>query len=448
MNMTLVPTGSFLIRTRATGSLDAILASCVGITIYDPEAEVGGLIHLLLPEPVNPAGSRNPEKYASTGLPIFLRTLCDAGASLGRMQASMAGGALVEPLSELDLILDIGGRTAEVAEKILDYNGIKVQRRETGGLLGCRLRLDLNTWESSIEPLGVLENNSCVEDLRIPSEDELDRKIERVKPIPQVALKLVRMINDPQYEVKDLAGEVLKDQVLSAKVLRLCNSVFFGLKSRVDSIDRAIVLLGDKRFLRLAVSASLEDIFPEKGGYSLCKGGIYHHALGMAMLLETLAGFYGRVSPGIAYTAGLLHDIGKVVLDQFLGPVLPLFYRRMNGEGIGLVRLEKDSFGFDHAEAGLRLAKRWGLPLSLRDAIGYHHCPERAKDAPELAELVYLGELIGSKVLPGKDLEHLDKDELAMRLKIMGMKRDEFSRLIDLVPKELFLASSSEAAMA
>jgi len=441
----LVSTGSYQISARTEGTLDAILASCVGISIYDPEAEVGGLIHLLLPEPVNPSGSRNPEKYASTGLPLFLKALCEQGASTDRMKASVAGGALVEPLSELDLILDIGGRTADIAEKILESEGIKVKRSETGGVLGCRMSLDLNTWGTSVEPLGVLEDDSHVEHIKIPGAEELDRRIESVKPIPQVALKLIRMINDAQYEVKDMAVEVSKDQVLCAKVLRMCNSVFFGLKKRVDSIDRAIILLGDKRFLRLAVSASLEDIFPERGGYSLCKGGIYYHAVGMAMLLEKLAKSYGGISTGIAYTAGLLHDIGKVVLDQFLGPFLPLFYRRMNGEGTALVRLEKDSFGFDHGEAGLRLAEQWKLPGNLRDAIGHHHSPEKAEEARDLAELVYLGELISSKVLPGNDLEHLDKGGLERRLKAIGIDQDGFSRAIDLVPDELFQTQGLES---
>lgn len=89
----------------------------------------------------------------------------------------------------------------------------------------------------------------------------------------------------------------------------------------MDSVDRALVVFGEKRLLQLAVSASLESLFPGSlCGYSLCKGGVYQHAMGTSVIAEKLANFTGRTAPDLAYTGGLLHDIGKVVMDQYMTP--------------------------------------------------------------------------------------------------------------------------------
>jgi chemotaxis receptor (MCP) glutamine deamidase CheD len=148
-----VASGSFHIGYRQSMLLQAFLGSCVGVVVYDLAAEIGGMIHLLLPEPVNPASGFQAERYASTGLPIFLKALNDAGASPEKMQAVVAGGALVDPVSEQELALDIGGRTADVVKNILFEQKIKINQSETGGFFACALHLNMESWETRIQPV-------------------------------------------------------------------------------------------------------------------------------------------------------------------------------------------------------------------------------------------------------------------------------------------------------
>jgi chemotaxis receptor (MCP) glutamine deamidase CheD len=150
-----VPSGSFHFGSRQSIQLQAFLGSCVGVAIYDLAAEIGGMIHLLLPEPVNPSSRFQAERYASTGLPIFIKALNDAGASPGKMQAVVAGGALVDPVSEQDLALNIGSRTADVVKNILCEEKIKINQSETGGLFACTLNLNMQNWETRIQPVGL-----------------------------------------------------------------------------------------------------------------------------------------------------------------------------------------------------------------------------------------------------------------------------------------------------
>ena len=114
-----VASGSYYLGKNQARLLNACLGTCVGVALFDKKAGVGGLIHLLLPEPITLESTFQPEKYASNGLPIFLNALYEAGASKEHLRAWIAGGALVGPILQRDLDFDIGGRTAEVARNIL-----------------------------------------------------------------------------------------------------------------------------------------------------------------------------------------------------------------------------------------------------------------------------------------------------------------------------------------
>lgn len=434
-----VASGSYVVSGPKAEVVEAYLGTCVGLTLCDRQARVGGLIHILLPEPTGWDNPSQPGTYATTGLPVFLRALVDAGASETKLEACVAGGALVGPLSELDLDLNIGGRTAEVVEQFLAGHRIPIQKTETGGFFTCRIGLDLRSLETDIAPLGPgLKTTQEKPHLR-PTPEEIDATLERVRPIPQIAIKIMKMVQDNRRSFRDMAKEIRQDQVLSARVIRLCRSALFGMKQGVDSIDRALVVLGEKRFLQLVVSASVEDFYPLNGdGYSLCKGGLYKHALGMAVISEVLANFTGKASCDIAYTAGLLHDIGKVVLDQYIARASGLFYRRTQLEGMNATAAEKELFGVTHNEVGGRLAERWALPEVLTDVILHHHHPEQATVHPDMVHLVYLADLIMSRFMAGQEMERLETDSLSSRLKTLGLSARNFPEIVDGIPRGLF----------
>lgn len=418
--------------------LEAYLGSCVGVAIHDREAQVGGLAHFLLPEPTGMDCFWQPETYAATGLPLFLDALERAGASPARMEAVLAGGALVGVLSECDLELDIGGRTADVVEKVLRRKGVPIGTQETGGFFTCRLGLNLETLQCQITPFGPDLAGDSHEEFVPLSLERLRKSLQKVSPIPQIALKIIRMIRHQTYDMKQVAEETRRDQVISAKVIRLCNSPRFGIKT--DAIDRALVMVGEKRLMQFILTAALEDFFPERDvGYSICKGGLYKHALGTAMTAEGLANFTGLVSPDIAYTAGLLHDIGKVVLDQYISPVAPLFYRRTQMSGMSLIDVEKEAFGMSHDEAGGLLAEQWGLSESLADAIRHHHLPENSTVNQELTHHIYLADLLMSRFMAGQELERIDTKALRPRLERIGIRPEQLPVIVDRMPRQVLL---------
>jgi len=429
-----VAAGSFYIGSTKSLILHAYLGTCVGVALYDTEAGVGGLIHLLLPEPISQGETFHPEKYASIGFPIFLKALYDAGASPEKLKACIAGGALVGPLKNYDFELDIGGRTVECVMQFITDEKIQIEKSETGGFFTCCLSINMQNWNCRIEPIGIDKLEANI-DFKIPEAKEISRAIRDLQPIPQVALKILRMINEDIYEIDALTKEIRKDQVISARTLQLCNSAIFSNRKKIESLEHAVVMLGQGFLLKFVISASLNNFFSQCGmGYSLCKGGIYHHAISTAIIAEKLADLTGKISPSLAYTAGLLHDIGKVVLDQYIYADFPLFYRQLNEERKNLTEIEKNVLGIDHTEVGSDLAHSWSLPESLAETIRYHHRPENTVQNNELVDIVYLADLLMSRFHTSLELERLNTEVLASRLEAVGLSIDRFPDIVDYIP--------------
>jgi len=432
--MEVVEPGAFTVYKSTGKVLKAYLGVCVGVAICDREAKVGGLYHILLPEPSKESFNGDPEIYASTGLPLFIQALVDAGADKNKMEAAIAGGALVGTVTMDDLQYDIGGRTAEIVRATLRNEGVHIEQSETGGYFSCRMLLNLNTLNCTVDPIGEIEVNSVCQSNKLLPED-IDGAINRTRPIPQTALKIIRLIYSKDYNMTEIANEVRKDQIISAKVIKISNSVVNSPVRVIDSIDKALVMLGEKMILQLVVSSSVELFFQHSNrGYSLCKGGLYHHALGTARVAEKLAEFTRKVPADVAYTGGLLHDIGKVVLDQSVAHIHPLFYRRIYTEKADLIEVEKDLLGISHPEVGMRLSKLWGLPENLMETIAYHHEPEKARGPSELIHLIHIADLLTSRFNTGKVVEKDCADLIGPRLNRLGVPPNRFIELLEYIP--------------
>ena len=432
-----IPSGNYFISGSAPLALQAILGTCVGVAVYDRDNAVGGLIHLLLPEPVSMYSDSNLERYASTGLPVFLKSLLDAGACRENMMATIAGGALVGPVTAQDLSLDIGGHTVDIVKKILKQNDITIEKSETGGFFSCRLGLDLHQWHTSIEPAGQ-EHLSEPVSLIKPDMIAVSNAIENLLPIPQVALKVMRIMDEDTFDMSIIAKEVGKDQVLTARTLKLCNSAIFARRKQVESIEDALIFLGKNLFIQIILSAAIKNYFNQcEKGYSICKGGLYHHAVGTAVIAEKLAVFTGSVKPTLAYIAGLMHDIGKVVLDRFISATYPYLYRNHYEKELNLIDIEKEYIGIDHTEVGYLLALRWGLPDIMAESIKNHHHPMHTDDKNNLSHIVFLADLLMSRFNSCIELERMHSNGLNGSLEKLGISPSQFTSIVDLIPNHV-----------
>jgi putative nucleotidyltransferase with HDIG domain len=440
-----VAAGTFAVERQKPLILTACLGTCVGVALYDSQARIGGLMHIILPSPPSAESTYNLEVYASTGLPLFIKALLDQGAQVENLEACIAGGALVGPVSRHDISLDIGGRTIDIVKMHLNKKGIRIKNSEIGGFFSCILSLNMESFKTSVIP-AKKQPTSAKLTFQRPTPQEIKTAVDNLQPIPQVALKIMRLMSEDQYDIKTISHEIRQDQVIVAKILKLCNSSMFAGNVQIDSLNNAILLLGHNLLAKAIVSVSVATFYNQsESGYSLCKGGLYHHAIGTASIAEKIASITGKASPSVAYTAGLLHDIGMVVLDQYIASISPLFYRELHKEKSNMLAVEKELLGVNHCEVGKELASLWNLPTSLSDSIYYHHIPEETKSHAVLPYIIYLADLIMSRFHSGLEIERLDTANLGSRMRLLGLSPANLSDLVGLMPIDAFGASPETA---
>lgn len=435
-----IPSGSFRTSKRGNQLFQAPLGTCVGVAIFDHHAHVGGMIHILLPEPVGKIAPENYEKYASTALPMFLQDLYAMGAKPETMVATVAGGALVAPLSHQDINLDIGGRSTEIAFRILRKEGITINSCETGGFFTCTLELNLDNGATVIRPAWEKKKGEDIIDTP-PSKEDIALTIESLNPIPQTALKILRIIQQDSYTLESISNELKKDQVLAARTIQMCNSVMLGGKVRVETIKDALLILGENTLINSVITAAIKNYFSQAAtnGYSLCRGGMFFHSVGCAVTTEIIATLTGKANSKIAYTAGLLHDIGKVVLDQHIARLYPLFFRELHQKESDSISIESKILGINHCETGGMLAKNWNFSTSLTDVIQYHHDPQRSDPVNlDLVSLVYVADLLMSRFHTGFETDRLNSENLEEILRKLGLSISDLQAIVELIPLYIF----------
>ncbi len=429
-----VATGCFVVSGVDQKILVSHLGSCVGVIIIDEVEKIAGMYHILLSRPASNNDTFESLNYASVGMPEFIETFYKRGSVKENLYAVIAGGALLGQVSQLDMELDTGGRTIDVVTSILNSAGIKLKKEISGGYFSTRFSLNLANYEYKVESIGenITDRKRIIE---MSQEIDFDTAISRISPIPQIALKIIRLINSTDYNMKEIANEIRNDQVVGAKILQLSNSAFCGMRKKIESIDQALVLIGEKAILKFVLQSSIDLFFQDIGkGYSLTKSGLYYHAMAAARFSEFIAQKTGRVKPDIAYTAGLLHDIGKVVLDQYIAHVFPTFFDRIVNSEQNIIDIEENLVGINHAIAGERLAKIWNLPEIIKETIVSHHYPEKAVQNPELAHIVYIADLILSRYNTGNELEKINTNNFNSRLERLGLNSKSFSEMINYLP--------------
>ncbi len=226
----------------------------------------------------------------------------------------------------------------------------------------------------------------------------LDRIVDRVATLPHLpdtVLRLVSVVSNPDSSVEQIVEAIRYDQSLTAEVLRLCNSAYYGLARTIDSLDAAICLLGTSKVFQLVMAAHARTLLgrPQEG-YGLPAGMLWLHSAGVATAARLLARRMRLPQMGLLFTAGLLHDVGKIVLNEFVQAQYLEVVRQVTQEGVSFCEAEQRVLGYTHAEAGARLAERWNLPRAMVRCIGYHHTPADLPQADPLVDAVHLADAV------------------------------------------------------
>lgn len=213
------------------------------------------------------------------------------------------------------------------------------------------------------------------------------KTVDDLPPMPQVAHKARDIIAHEDWSYKDLAEVIETDQAIASRVLKIANSAYYGVSGNVSSIQKASVVLGMKtlnELLTLACAASV--LGSELKGYRQESDDFWRHSLAVAMGAKSLAqGKHPNLAED-AFSAGLLHDCGKIILDQYVLERTEQFESFMGQGEVSFLEAEKHILGFDHAEIAAEVCEKWSISKKLATAIRYHHSPLET----ETNELVYI----------------------------------------------------------
>jgi putative nucleotidyltransferase with HDIG domain len=202
---------------------------------------------------------------------------------------------------------------------------------------------------------------------------DLLEKLQDIPTLPLVAVRVNELINDPNSSSADIAQVLKKDQVLTAKVLRLVNSSYYAIPGGVTDVQRALAFLGFNTIAQLVLSISVFSMFTRWGGAELSMLDFWRHALATGVCSELLARRLKHPKPEEAFTCGLLHDIGKLVLHEVDPERLDAIIRAAKERNCSFSEIEKEWDLPGHSYLGEVIAIRWGLPQVIRLAVRHHH---------------------------------------------------------------------------
>ncbi|MDI9371062.1 MAG: HDOD domain-containing protein [Synergistaceae bacterium] len=224
-------------------------------------------------------------------------------------------------------------------------------------------------------------------------------KIKEIRSFPQFVVETMRKLNDPDSSAQDVAASLSRDEGLVIRTLKLANSAAYGISRDISSITEAIALLGYKNISSIVLAASVYSVMDKPlAGYALDRGVLWRHSLSVAYSARYISQLTRRSLPEEAYVGGLLHDVGKVVLNDYVRFGYGIITKMVEEQQMPFLEAEVQVLGFDHALVGSMLVEKWGLPEAFKYAVAYHHAPNDL-DEPEYQDLVDVVHLANSLCL-------------------------------------------------
>jgi putative nucleotidyltransferase with HDIG domain len=206
--------------------------------------------------------------------------------------------------------------------------------------------------------------------------------------------EILKLVSRPNVDSSELVALISYDPALTANVLRLCNSAALGVVAPVTHLEDAIFRIGFNQVFRLTVASSAAGLIRSRKGVELMwQEQLWAHSVVSAAAAQIIAADCGRDEP-VAFTAGLLHDLGKIVVLDVLGEKYVRVLDESSANQLSLIDIERRVCGVQHAELGARLLSRWKFPLNLGAPICFHHDPLAAGEHKTLAAILYLANFV------------------------------------------------------
>ncbi len=217
--------------------------------------------------------------------------------------------------------------------------------------------------------------------------------------LPNVVAKITSRIANPATNAADIGKLIEQDQSLTGKILRLVNSAYYGFPKQIKSIQHAVVILGFNKVKTIIITASVFGAFGDKKGVGLDMRRFWQHALASAIASKVVAEQIGVAHAAEdAFVGGLLHDVGKVVMDIYQPNIYSPIVKYANSKGILLKTAEEEVMGLNHALIGEWIMDKWRLPATIVRMVGDHHHPSVSSERRDLVYSIHLGDILARAI--------------------------------------------------
>jgi putative nucleotidyltransferase with HDIG domain len=276
------------------------------------------------------------------------------------------------------------------------------------------------------------------------SHESLLKRIRDIPSLPEVVNRIIQLLGKPNTPASQIADLIAYDPGLTSKVLRMVNSAAFGFQRQISSVQHGIMILGFNTVRGLVLSTSIFKMLANKSSQgALDQKDLWEHSIATAIAAKIVAKFFTIQEVDDAFSAGMLHDVGKMVLDLYFTTDYQPVVREAQKQGIAphgrrFLMLEKEILGMNHTEIGASLAAKWKLPVSINQVIEFHHSPERAKLSQPLVYTVALANEISLYLAQENYWEKDPRQFIAPdNLKYFGLEGEILQQLIQEVEDEL-----------
>lgn len=225
---------------------------------------------------------------------------------------------------------------------------------------------------------------------------EIINKIDTLKPIPPVATQILALAEDVNSSVSEIADLITHDPAITANVLRMCNSAYFGMRRKVESVNDAIILLGLDHIIDLVLMDSISHNFRyDHDGYGLGEGELWRHAVLSSYVANILTETHGRgARKHLVFTAALVKDIGKLILGRFVAFSFEKINILVHSQGYSFNEAEKEIIGMNHEELGALMGQKWRFSEKLIYMIRHHHLSDPSAREDSETAMVYLADTV------------------------------------------------------
>ncbi len=256
-------------------------------------------------------------------------------------------------------------------------------------------------------------------------------QISKLAPLPKIVQQIFKVTSDPTSSARDLSLLIIKDQSLTAKILKIINSAYYGFNRKIGNVNHAIVILGFDEIKSITMALCLMKYYPVEQSRLFNRELFWKHSIGTAHIARALSSLKMELNCEDAYVIGLLHDFGKVILDQFFPEVFRNALELAAQHKQPLHHVLKESIGIDHAEIGGLIAEHWQLPVPLSNAIRLHHNPAEADNSDYFVHLVHLANYFCHKNVIGASGNPKPDEPFEGSLKALGIENQDLDQVWD-----------------